>query len=81
MSHDSKSKSPIFAGTRFKTYTIAAVVVLSIFSLVMFLYLQELARDKIRAGVFEQHKLAQIEDTRRMAEHMGTDVSLIVNTI
>jgi signal transduction histidine kinase len=81
MSQDSKSKSPIFAGTRFKTYTIAAVVVVSIFSLVMFLYLQELARDKIRAGVLEQHKLAQIEATRRMAEHIGTDVSLIVNTI
>ncbi|HKU50166.1 MAG TPA: sensor histidine kinase [Nitrososphaera sp.] len=65
----------------FRTIGIISVVAVSTFSLVLFFYLQELTRNEVRTAVFEQHKDAQIEATRRMSDHIGTDLNLIVNTV
>ncbi len=60
---------------------IISVILVSAFSLGLFLYLQQLMQDEIKTSVFEQQKDAQIEATRRMSEHIGTDLNLIVSTI
>jgi signal transduction histidine kinase len=60
---------------------IVAVVIISVFSFVLFFYAQELTREQIRQSVFEQHKATQIEATRRISEHIGTDLNLIAKTV
>ncbi|MGI0024116.1 MAG: sensor histidine kinase [Nitrososphaera sp.] len=60
---------------------IIAVILVSAFSFALFFYLQELTREEIRTTLFEQHRDAQIEATRRISEHIGTDLDLIAKTI
>ena len=60
---------------------IVAVLLISAFSFALFFYIQELAREQIRTSVFEQHRDAQIEATRRISEHIGTDLTLIAKTV
>jgi signal transduction histidine kinase len=60
---------------------IVAVILISAFSFALFFYTQELTREQIRISVFEQHRDAQIEATRRISEHIGTDLNLIAKTV
>jgi signal transduction histidine kinase len=64
-----------------RTMGIISVMAISVFSFSLFFYLHEVTRNEIRAAIFEQHKVAQIDATNRMSEHIGTDLNLIVNTI
>ncbi|MGI0036983.1 MAG: sensor histidine kinase [Nitrososphaera sp.] len=60
---------------------IVAVILIAVFSFALFFYMQELTREQIRTSVFEQHRDAQIEATRRISEHIGTDLNLIAKTV
>jgi signal transduction histidine kinase len=60
---------------------LVAVVLISAFSFALFFYMQESTREQIRTSVFEQHRDAQIEATRRISEHIGTDLNLIAKTV
>jgi len=66
---------------RVRALGIIAVILVSVFSFALYFYFQGLTREEIRSTVFEQHRVAQIESTRRISEHIGTDLNLIAKTI
>ncbi|MGH9876459.1 MAG: sensor histidine kinase, partial [Nitrososphaerales archaeon] len=60
---------------------IISVILVSLFSLGLFFYFQQLAQAEIKASLLEQQKEQQIETTARMSVHIGSDLNLVINTI
>ncbi len=60
---------------------IITVISVSIFSFALFFYIQQQAQEDVKTGLFERHKETQIDATRRISEHVGSDLNLIVNTL
>lgn len=60
---------------------IISVVALAAFSFALFFYIQQRAQDDVKASLFERQKDVQQEATRRISEHIESDLTLVINTI
>ncbi|HKU50448.1 MAG TPA: sensor histidine kinase [Nitrososphaera sp.] len=58
-----------------------SVIVLVLFSFVIFFYIQQQAQGEIKNALFDRHRDEQIEVTRKMSEHIGSDLNLVMNTL
>jgi signal transduction histidine kinase len=63
---------------RIKETLIISIVVIVILSYGLFFYLQSITESNIRYSLFEQQKMRQIDSTRDVSEHIGSDISLAV---
>ena len=60
-------------------YTAAIFIV--IIPLVLFFHLQQETEDSIRNSIFEQQKQVQIDSTRAIAQHLQSDMELILSRL
>jgi signal transduction histidine kinase len=60
---------------------IISLIALAAFSFSIFFYIQQRAEDDLRTSLFEREKDAQLEATRRMSEHIGSDLNLVISTL
>jgi signal transduction histidine kinase len=63
---------------RIKETLIISIIVIVIVSYGLFFYLQSITESNIRYSLFEQQKMRQIDSTRDVSEHIGSDISLAV---
>ena len=63
---------------RIKETLIISIIVIVILSYGLFFYLQSITESNIRYSLFEQQKMRQIDSTREVSEHIGSDISLAV---
>ena len=63
---------------RIKETLIISIVIIVILSYGLFFYLQSITESNIRYSLFEQQKMRQIDSTRDVSEHIGSDISLAV---
>ena len=63
---------------RIKETLIVSIIVIVILSYGLFFYLQSITESNIRYSLFEQQKMRQIDSTREVSEHIGSDISLAV---
>ena len=63
---------------RIKETLIISIVVIVILSYGLFFYLQSITESNIRYSLFEEQKMRQIDSTRDVSEHIGSDISLAV---
>jgi signal transduction histidine kinase len=63
---------------RIKETVIISITVIVILSYGLFFYLQNITENNIRFSLFEQQKMRQVDSTRAISEHIGSDISLAV---
>jgi len=63
---------------RIKETLIISIIIIVILSYGLFFYLQSITESNIRYSLFEQQKMRQIDSTREVSEHIGSDISLAV---
>jgi signal transduction histidine kinase len=63
---------------RIKETVIISITVIVILSYGLFFYLENITENNIRFSLFEQQKMRQVDSTRAISEHIGSDISLAV---
>ncbi|TVP41293.1 sensor histidine kinase [Candidatus Nitrosocosmicus arcticus] len=58
-----------------------AAIFIVIIPLVLFFYFQQETEDSIRSSIFEQQKQVQIDSTRAIAQHLQSDMELILSRL
>lgn len=58
-----------------------SVIALVLFSFVLFFFIQQQAQQSVKASLFDRHRDEQLEATRRLSEHIGSDLNSVVNTL
>ena len=66
----------IFYG-RAKIITIISIVLIISISYGLFFYFQGITESNIKNNLFVQHRDRQIEATRTLSQHIGSDLSLV----
>jgi signal transduction histidine kinase len=66
---------------RIKEIVIVSIILIVILSYGLFFYLQTITESNIRGGLFEQQKMQQISSTQGISEHIGSDLSLVINML
>ena len=66
---------------RIKEIVIVSIILIVILSYGLFFYLQTITESNIRGGLFEQQKIEQISSTQGISEHIGSDLSLVINML
>ena len=62
---------------RIKEIGIISIIVIILLSYGLFFYLQSITESNVRHSLFEQQKMQQIASTQEIAEHIGSDLSLV----
>ena len=62
---------------RIKEVGIISIIVIILLSYGLFFYLQSITESNVRHSLFEQQKMQQIASTQQVAEHIGSDLSLV----
>jgi signal transduction histidine kinase len=70
----------LFSG-RVKEIGIISIILIVIFSYGLFFYLQNITEQNIRNSLFEQQKERQIQATKAISEHIGSDLRLVMSIL
>ncbi|MCI0565539.1 MAG: sensor histidine kinase [Nitrososphaera sp.] len=79
--NSARGKQWRWVSPRARVIGLASVLLIAIFSFALFFYIQNLSQENIKTTLFERESAAQVEATRRMSEHIGSDLDLVINTI
>jgi signal transduction histidine kinase len=60
---------------------LTAAIFIVIIPLVLFFHLQQETEDSIRSSIFEQQKQVQIDSSRAIAQHLQSDIELIMSRL
>jgi signal transduction histidine kinase len=66
---------------RIKEIVIISIILIVILSYGLFFYLQRITESNIRGSLFEQEQMQQIRSTQAISEHIGSDLSLVINML
>jgi signal transduction histidine kinase len=66
---------------RIKEIVIISIILIVILSYGLFFYLQSITESSIRDSLFEQEQMQQIRSTQAISEHIGSDLSLVINML
>lgn len=71
------------SGSKFgmKEFGILAVIMIMISSYAAFLYFQEENRKQVKLQLFEEQRQRQLVSTDRIADHIGSDLTLILSIL
>jgi signal transduction histidine kinase len=70
----------LFSG-RVKEIGIISIILIVIFSYGLFFYLQNITEQNIRNSLFEQQKERQIQATKAISQHIGSDLRLVMSVL
>jgi signal transduction histidine kinase len=74
-------KRPALFRSRTRKIGVISIILVIIFSFSLFFYVQNLTQNSIRTSVFAQQKERQIEATKSISEHIGSDLNLVVGML
>ena len=60
---------------------IISIISIIVFSNGLLFYLQNITEADLRKSVFEQQKQLQIQSTREVSQHIGSDVGLVISML
>jgi signal transduction histidine kinase len=66
---------------RIKKIAVISIILIVVISYGLFFYLQTITESNIRASLFEQQKMQQIGSTKDISQHVGSDLSLVMNML
>jgi hypothetical protein len=66
---------------RIKKIGVISIILIVVISYGLFFYLQTITESNIRASLFEQQKMQQIGSTKDISQHIGSDLSLVMNML
>jgi signal transduction histidine kinase len=70
----------LFSG-RVKEISIISIILIVIISYGLFFYLQNITEHSIRNSLFEQQKERQIQTTKAISQHIGSDLRLVMSIL
>ncbi|HKG42124.1 MAG TPA: hypothetical protein VKA98_08300 [Nitrososphaeraceae archaeon] len=70
----------LFSG-RVKEIGIISIILIVILSYALFFYLQNITEQNIRNSLFEQQKERQIQATKDISQHIGSDLRLVMSIL
>ena len=70
----------LFSG-KVKEIGIISMILIILFSFGLLFYIQNITQTNIRVSLFEQQKQRQIESTKSISEHIGSDLNLVVSML
>src|ERR687889_566934 len=70
----------LFSG-RVKEIGIISIILIVILSYALFFYLQNITEQNIRDSLFEQQKERQIQATKAISQHIGSDLRLVMSIL
>jgi signal transduction histidine kinase len=70
----------LFSG-RVKEISIISIILIIIISYGLFFYLQNITEHSIRSGLFEQQQERQVQATKAISEHIGSDLRLVMSIL
>ena len=70
----------LFSG-RVKEIGIISIILIVILSYALFFYLQNITEQNIRNSLFEQQKERQIQATKDISQHIGSDLRLVMSLL
>jgi len=70
----------LFSG-KVKEIGIISMISIILFSFGLLFYIQNITQTNIRVSLFEQQKQRQIESTKSISEHIGSDLNLVVSML
>src|SRR5919112_1133166 len=70
----------LFSG-KVKEIGIISMISIILFSFGLLFYIQNITQTNIKVSLFEQQKQRQIESTKSISEHIGSDLNLVVSML
>ena len=70
----------LFSG-KVKEIGIISMISIILFSFGLLFYIRNITQTNIRVSLFEQQKQRQIESTKSISEHIGSDLNLVVSML
>jgi signal transduction histidine kinase len=70
----------LFSG-KIKEIGIISMISIILFSFGLLFYIQNITQTNIKVSLFEQQKQRQIESTKSISEHIGSDLNLVVSML
>ena len=70
----------LFSG-KVKEIGIISMISIILFSFGLLFYIRNISQTNIRVSLFEQQKQRQIESTKSISEHIGSDLNLVVSML
>jgi signal transduction histidine kinase len=70
----------LFSG-RVKEISIISIILIIIISYGLFFYLQNITEHSIRSSLFEQQQERQVQATKAISEHIGSDLRLVMSIL
>jgi signal transduction histidine kinase len=70
----------LFSG-RVKEISIISIILIIIISYGLFFYLQNITEHSIRSSLFEQQEERQVQATKAISEHIGSDLRLVMSIL
>jgi signal transduction histidine kinase len=70
----------LFSG-KVKEIGVISIISIILFSFGLLFYIQNITQTNIKVSLFEQQKQRQIESTKSISEHIGSDLNLVVSML
>ena len=70
----------LFSG-KVKEIDVISIISIILFSFGLLFYIQNITQTNIKVSLFEQQKQRQIESTKSISEHIGSDLNLVMSML
>ena len=70
-----------FLSGRLKEIGIVAIIVIVALSFTLLFYIESITEASIRKSLFDEQKQRQIESTKSISQHIGSDLSLVMSML
>jgi hypothetical protein len=70
----------LFSG-KVKEIGVISIISIILFSFGLLFYIQNITQTNIKVSLFEQQKQRQIESTKSISEHIGSDLNLVMSML